>query len=859
MTLQKFSDKSFLSMFKTRLKSALLFPVIGLLFLGMYAVIGPFSEVVQLNNNYSLSYRAWENISIENVKYILFDCLSTTDHDFPDRAVFMYMAVIIAAILCAIMVFRDLSNKKTANVYYSLGFSRSSLFASTYLAGAVSILGMVVIPFALSFVINMFAFGFSTELLTACIFVISCLANVSLLAYTVSAIAMTLTGMLFEGVFFSFFLNSVSPIFTFASCMFSDGLLTGGGFVEADANYYYGSFENSFTSAFLGKLSFMNGLSHSAYEVDRLGCCLYTSDIEGLEDFLSEESWRTPSFIPLLVWSVILAGIIALGFYIFNRKKAENIGFFASCPVLYRIFFGTLIVGFSSLGCSAGRTITKGLTWLYILIVLAVCLVITTIFVLILTKLSRMRFKKEFKMFGIYSLAVILFAAVFSTGFFGYQNRIPAVEKVEKVTITAFNADTNDYFSSQIADSDSASTSITVGNFSSYETYTFNKKADITDVEEIHKGLIAADGIKMSKNYKETKVGVKVNIIYTLKNGKTLSRSYYRITPELIDRYLANKSIGENVKLGLIEELNWAITSANNTEFIDGVKLDTFYTVFSNDLTRATNVELSSVELQALLEAYMLDMEKLSTEDVISPKCKTLGGIAIRSDHMVYGEWKEELESEELLGLSSELEYQSLLNYSFNYYPENVFVTINENMTNTVKWAKDVGIYKYFSKDYKTEFTPLEAVHNNSSFIKLAISDNMNYNLMFEGRCILDGVNDDDAYYYSSDNSYYYLPLAGSHYVNGLTEDELNYIRDNATPFYLTTETGYFIRLSTTETKSLHSTLFIPDSKLTPELKVKFAENTNKASEEATHVGVATQTVNISEYVDEQTTYIEVN
>lgn len=260
MTLQKFSDKSFLSMFKTRLKSALLFPVIGLLFLGIYAVAGPFSEVIRLNSPDRYGY--YDYISIENVKYILFDSLRTSDSDFPDRAVFMYMAVIIAAILCAIMVFRDLSNKKTANVYYSLGFSRSRLFASTYLAGAVSVLGMIVIPFALSFLINAFAFGFSKELLSACIFVISCLANVSLLAYTISAIAVTLSGMLFEGVFFSFFLNAISPIFTFSACMFSDGLLTGGGFVDADANYYYGTFENSFVSAFLGKLSFMNGLSH---------------------------------------------------------------------------------------------------------------------------------------------------------------------------------------------------------------------------------------------------------------------------------------------------------------------------------------------------------------------------------------------------------------------------------------------------------------------------------------------------------------------------------------------------------------------------------------------------------------------
>lgn len=857
MTLQKFSDKSFLSMFKTRLKSALLFPIIGLLFLGIYAVAGPFSEVIRLNSPDRYGY--YDYISIENVKYILFDSLRTSDSGFPDRAVFMYMAVIIVAILCAIMVFRDLSNKKTANVYYSLGFSRSKLFASTYLAGAASLLGMVVIPFALSFVINMFAFGFSKELLSACIFVTSCLANVSLLAYTISAIAMTLSGMLFEGVFFSFFLNAISPIFTFSACMFSDGLLTGGGFVDAN-EYYYTTFENSFVSAFLGKLSFMNGLSHSAYEVDRLGCCLLTSDFDGLVNFLSEDNWTTPAFIPLLVWSVILAGVIFLSFYVFNRKKAENIGFFASSPILYRIFFGTLIVGFSSLGCLEGRMITKGLTWLYILIVLIVCLVITTLFVLILTKLSRMKFKKEFRVFGIYSLAVILFAAVFSTGFFGYQNRLPAVEKVKEVSVTSYRSDFNDYYNTQIFDPNEISSTITMGNFSHINnTYTFDKKADITDIEEIHKGLIAADDIKLSKNYKETKLGVKINIIYTLKNGKTLSRSYYRITPELIDRYLANKGIGEKVRFSLVEDLHMAIASVGDTEYYEGYELRTFYTVFSNDLTKATNVELSPEQLVALLEAYTLDIEKLSVKELLAPECKALGGIAIRKDQIVYGEWNEELGTEEFLGLTSELEYDNLLNSSFNYYPENVFVTINENMTNTVKWAKDAGIYKHFKKDYKTELIPIEAVHNNSSFIKLELSDNRNFNLLFEGRCIKDGIRDDDAYYYNEDDNYYLYHLPGSHYVNGLTEDEIRYIRDNATPFYLTTETGYFIRLSTAEAESLHATLFIPDSKLTTELRTKFAENSNKATEDVTQTGVEPVTTPVTSHYIEGTTYIEAN
>lgn len=846
MTLQKFSDKSFSSMFKNRLKSAVFFPIVGMIILGFYAVAMPFSEVVRFNNP-EMYGGGYEYISIENVKYVLFDQISTIDTYFPDVAVIMYVAVILAAILSAIMVFRDLSNKKTANVYYSLGFSRTKLFASTYLAGATSVIGMVVIPFALSFIINAFAFGISKEFISACIFTVSVLCNVSLIAYTLSVIAMTLSGMLVEGVFFSFFLNAISPIFTFSACMFSDGLLTGGGFVDAN-DYYYGTFENSFMSAFIGKLSFMNGLSHSAFEVNKLGSCLYTTDIENLEGFLSAEDWATPNFIPLLVWSFILTGLVFLSLCIFNRKKAENIGFFASSPILYRIFFGTLIVGFSSLGCSRGRAITKGLTWLYVLIILAICLVITAILTLILVKLSRMKFRKEVKVFGIYSLAVVLFAFVFSTGFFGYTNRLPAVEKVKEVTITGFSAEDYGYYNSQIYDIYAEYTPITMGNFSTYETYSFTSKADITNIEELHKGLIAADNIKMSQNYRETKIGVKINIVYTLKNGKTLSRSYYRITPELIDKYLTYNGISEKAKLELTEKLHMAITALeDDDEYYKDYVLKEFFTVFSNDLTSAHNVDLTTEQLYDLLAAYTMDVENLSAKELLAPKGKALGGIAIREDFCVYASsYNEETDEPVVEGLGSELEYSSLTNANLSNYDSNTFLTINENMVNTIKWAKEVGIYKYFAKDYETGIHTVEATHNNSSFIKLSISDNHNYNLMFSATSLRDGNKSINGYYYSEDTEHVYnMPLVGSHYVNGLTKDEINYLRDNAHPYYLTTETGYFLRLSTDEKESLHTIVFVPDSKLTPELKIKLAENNETATEDVTSVGV------------EHTTYIE--
>lgn len=848
MTLQKFSDKSFSSMFKTRLKSAVFFPIVGLILLSIFTVLEPFEEVIRLNAPDIYGYM--DEISIENVRYIISGSIGSYVNDIFNVTTFMYVIVIIAAILSAIMVFRDLSNKKTANVYYSLGFSRSKLFASTYLAGAVSVLGMVLIPFGLSFVINAFSFGISKELLSALIFTVSCLCNVSLIAYTLSAIAMTLSGMLVEGIFFSFFLNAVSPIFTFSCCLFSDGLLTGGGFVDADSDYI-GSFQNSFISAFLGKLSFLNNLSHSAQEANRLSCCLYTSDIDGFRPYLSVENWTTPSFIPLLVWSFILIGVIALAFFVFNRKKAENIGFFASCPLLYRIFFGTLIVGFSSLGCSAGRTITKGLTWLYILIILAACLVITTLMTLILVKLSRMKFKTEFRCFGIYCLAVILFGAIFSTGFFGYQNRLPAPENVAEVRITPFSSSftgEGGYDSELNGDSWGCVDPINMDTFATNGSipYSFVSKADIVNIQELHKGLIEADNTKLAQNYRETKIGVKINIIYTLKNGKEISRSYYRITPELIDKYISYKGVSEKIKLNMAEKLSYMISCINdNEDFYSDFVNKEFYTVFSNDFTTAHNVELSEVYLYSLLEAYKKDLETLSAKQLLSPKEKALGALAIREDWNVLGAFDEKTGTETVEGKGSELEADTFNPDNHNAYQGDGYIVINENMTNTIKWAKDVGIYKYFKNDYSKEIQSVEVTHNNTSAIKLDLAGKGYHNLLFNAKSFK--LNSSYMQNYFAGN---FVRLYGSHYAVNLTDEDIKLLRENAYPLYLTTETGYFVRFATNEKTPIYSTVFVPDSKLTPELKIKLAQS-DEANEEyygeaVTHAAREDMTTHIS-------------
>ena len=806
MTLQKFSDKNFISMFKNKLKQAMPFTAIGLITMLMFAVVTPFTEITGISYRYdSILFQQ------ENIRYILFGQISAIDYTYSDYAVFMYFVLIMASILCAIMVFKDLSSKKTANVYYSLGFSRNKLFGATYLSGAVCVLAMTVIPFTLSFIMNALVFGLSKELITALIFIVSVFCNVSLLAYTLGSIGMILSGMFYEGAFFAFFLNSVSAIFSCATCLFSEGLLTGGGFLDRDYYYYYSSFGESFYSAFFGKTSFLNSLSHSVYEVGSFATCLYNYfDVEYAGNtYRTIFNWETPKFIPLLVWSFILAGLVCLAFYAFNKKKAENIGFFASSKVLYRILFGTIVVAISSLGCesySIRTDSTKGITWLFILISLAISLVLITILTLIFTKLSKMKFRHEFRFFGIYALAVIGFAVIFSTGFFGYTNRIPDVEKVKSVSISGYSLEPSVIYLND--GNGDYSKPLPISDFIAETNYNFTNKSEIAEIQSIHKDLIAADNVKISTDYKNTKLSTVIIIEYELVNGKTITRYYRRTTPQIIEKYVTSSGISGEIKAGMIDKLTNAVTESKETL--------RYTTVFSPDLTRATNVELTDEQLNSLLEAYSKDIKSLPIRKILMPTSKNIGVIAIREDYNVVHEYDDD-GYEIIAGKSSELEYSSLLVYS----GECDYIAVTEDMVNCIEWAKKAGVYKYFAIDYKTEISTIDAIYNNAPIYKATIASDYRVNLLFNANSYRFG----DSYGYDEygDSTTIDVPLSGSSKLSGLTEEEVRYIRENAYTTYLTTQTGYFIEITTDEENPLNVTLFIPESKLTPELKVKFA------------------------------------
>ena len=67
--------------------------------------------------------------------------------------------LVVISLLVGVLLFRFVTNKKTVNVYYSLGIKRADLYTARLVAGIIMMLAATLIPLAVSLGINLHIFG----------------------------------------------------------------------------------------------------------------------------------------------------------------------------------------------------------------------------------------------------------------------------------------------------------------------------------------------------------------------------------------------------------------------------------------------------------------------------------------------------------------------------------------------------------------------------------------------------------------------------------------------------------------------------------------------------------------------------
>lgn len=465
---------------------------------------------------------------------------------------YICLALGFSGMFLALACWRFLHVKKTVNVYFSLGQSRTNLFWSRFAACAVLLSVPVVLVFLVLLVCNLILFGSSWQLWAAVgIYTLSFIA-VALFSFAVTTLAMSATGASFEsflcagcliampGIVFNalrtlsiFFLKGV-PFDIYISEVLTGDTVGGTEFGTSFAflNFFYpldGSFENGM----------------AAYK---------------------ENGWQSPGIAYALTYLAATALTALIASYVFKKRKAENAGFLGKNPALVAVSCLSLsfLLVFPVYYLVNDEVADR-------MIVFAGVPILLTVYMIVMAILGRGR--KNLGRALPAGLAVCaVFAAVclcFVLDVSGYEERIPDKEDVVSVRVSSEEsgvavADYIDFYEyhpyTVYVDHEDVTTHHLISDHLLHR-YTYSvpvsseltSESDIDTVLQIHRKLIDAQKEDLSV------FSTPVALQYTLKNGKTVTRYYSKATPEVV-RMLQGIDSKDAMRLATEEQLKHQYT-----------------------------------------------------------------------------------------------------------------------------------------------------------------------------------------------------------------------------------------------------------------------------------------------------------
>lgn len=622
--------------------------------------------------------------------------------------------LVVISILLGVLLFRFVTNKKTVNVYYSLGIKRADLYTARLLAGVFMMLTAVLVPLAVSLGLNLHYFGSSVMLWRTFLFyavhdVICVLAGL-----TISAAVSSCVGTVVESLGFSAVLAAFPSVVTMCVNYGVPAILNG-----APAITYYGIYP---AASSYGELHFditdstMFGriISHINLLMLNRSSFINSSSVEAMTKEAAKK-WAAPSLTPYILWAVLIAAFFMFGLFMFKRRKAEICGFPGRSTVLNFVLCMIASFGVASLVLYfVTSEIPQITTWMIIVGLMIISVIIFLIFDIIL-HLSFKAIKKDWKIGLVHAGLMAAFLLSLYTGFFGYSSRVPDIQDIDSVSISAPNALMGSYklgrelgnsYSTDRYYSDVYSNYYYVGNRSVSLIENFKDKDDINTVREIHKAMIKAGNIRRvntnSDDYSKRVTCQSVVIRYKLKNGRELVRVYEYVP---LTNYPTLYTL-EDTK-------NW--NSKIKDELLNIDSENVIPIVFSAQMDNRIAVD---EELTAgLARAIYNDITTLSSDKFLSSNAKYLGSVAFyvnrsqREDYSMYESSEyvnatsmedEITEEEEPLSRQETVDNLAIRDNSQGKYlalGDYSVIPITEEMTNTISFLKAHGLYEKLSDE----------------------------------------------------------------------------------------------------------------------------------------------------------------
>ena len=622
--------------------------------------------------------------------------------------------LVVISILLGVLLFRFVTNKKTVNVYYSLGIKRADLYTARLLAGVFMMFAAVLVPLAVSLGLNLHYFGSSVMLWRTFLFYAVHNVICVLAGLTISAAVSSCVGTVVESLGFSAVLAAFPSVVTMCVNYSVPAILNGApGITYYDiypSSSSYGDMHLDMTNSTL----FGRAIAHINLLMLNRSSFINSSSVEAMTKEAAKK-WAAPSLTPYILWAVLIAAFFVFGLFMFKRRKAEICGFPGRSTVLNFVLCMIASFGAASLIIYLASKNPDISTWLLIAILLVISMAVFLVLD-ILVHLSFKVLKKDWKIGLVHAGLMAAFLLSLYTGFFGYSSRVPDVKSIESASISAPNAlmgsyklgnglqsgyNSNLYFGE-----DGLKDYYYVGNRSNSLVEDFKDKDDINTVREIHKAMIKAGNLNKtnsdSDDYSKRVTSQKVIIKYKLKNGRELVRVYNYVP------------LTDYPTLYTLEDTkNWNSKIKNELLNIDSENVIPI--VFSAQMDKRTAVD---EELTAgLARAIYNDISTLSSDKFLSSNAKYLGSVAFyvnreqREDYSIYESSEyvnatsmedEITEEEEPLSRQETVDNLAIRDNSQGKYlalGDYSVIPITEEMTNTISFLKAHGLYEKLSDE----------------------------------------------------------------------------------------------------------------------------------------------------------------
>lgn len=608
----------------------------------------------------------------------------------------MQFGMVCCGLIISIVLFSFMFSKKSVNVYYSMGITRTRLYVNRVLAGVLAIFLAVIIPLTITLILNISAFGMSAHIKDVFFYEFLVLFTCGLAGLGIGSFASTVSGSMIEAVVTS---GSISLIPVFLSSSVSDVnyYLLRGFSTNAMSDWSMSNFSNIFSPfTFVVDLDLVRCDRSSNYlPTERLAAVLQGTTVPK-EYMIDMKMWG-----PILLWVVASIVLLGIGLFLMNSRKAEHSNSFGKFYVSSAIngvtvySIALMVVSETILPAYAFSDANFEPSIFYDN--LTVCLLVAGIILLITFFIGeliiRRKIKAVIRTLPIFALlfAITIFGAIYiSTEHFGTYNKLPATSEIESVSMNI--EDSRGIFTYDVDANDNA--------------YNTKDAEDIKLATELFKKVSDAkyDGTTTAYDY--------VGFIIKLKDGSVIRRSFKVFSSEVYNNY--NKEVyGSNYYKVFLKSLLLDDQKEKENEIYDEWNMmydDTYtagkyknvdwYYVGDTSLFNGYGLKTGEIEInpidnpEGLCKALYNDLVKMSYDKVYNNTTRPLGCITMSAyaayfaDENHVSNWSS-LQRESEFNAWNNDNYKVDKKFNVGYVSNGIY--IYPEMKETIKFLKDNG------------------------------------------------------------------------------------------------------------------------------------------------------------------------